>query len=143
MWRYFQHVGITHPYLNVWLGVTAENQEQADKRIPILLQIPAAKRFVSIEPMLGPVDISKYLKVVNENGFSDYGGPFSGRDKLNWVICGAESGPGRREMNLYWVEILANQCVGAGVPFFLKQIFINGKKVIMPEIGGKIWNQKP
>ncbi|HDY67482.1 MAG TPA: DUF5131 family protein, partial [Candidatus Scalindua sp.] len=101
--------------------VTAENQEQADKRIPILLGIPAVKRFVSVEPMLSLMDISKYLKVVNESGFQDYGGPFAGRDKLDWVICGGESGSGARPMNINWVRSLRDQCIEGGTPFFFKQ----------------------
>ena len=86
---------------NVWLGVTAENQEQADKRIPILLQIPAVKRFVSIEPMLGPVDINKYLKkelqAFGGNGTNYF-------TVLDWVICGGESGPGARPMHPVWAN---------------------------------------
>lgn len=105
---------------NLHLGVTAENQEQANKRIPALLDIPAAKRFVSIEPMLGPVNISKYLKVVNESGFQDYGGPFAGRDKLDQVIVGGETGPGARPMHPNWVTNIRDQCVEANVPFFFK-----------------------
>ena len=161
------------PIPNVWLGVTAENQEQADKRIPILLSIPAAKRFVSIEPMLEYVDISKYLRIVNENGFSDYGGPFSGRDKLDWVICGGESGPKARPIHPGWVRSLRDQCEGVGAPFFFKQwgewhpnwhemkrpdLDYNqkhtllddgiamcrvGKKKAGRELDGKIWDQRP
>ncbi|KKM14005.1 hypothetical protein LCGC14_1710490 [marine sediment metagenome] len=121
MQKYFNYTGIRYPYLNVWLAVTAENQEQADKRIPILLGIPAVKRFVSVEPMLSLMDISKYLKVVNESGFQDYGGPFAGRDKLDWVICGGESGSGARPMNINWVRSLRDQCIEGGTPFFFKQ----------------------
>jgi len=90
---------------NVMLGVTAENQKMADLRIPILLSIPAARRFVSIEPMLGPVDIEAC-------------GTFARPDL---VICGGESGPGARSMHPDWVRGLRDQCVEAGVPFFFKQ----------------------
>ena len=100
------------PIKNVMLGVTAENQEQADKRIPILLQIPAAKRFVSVEPMLGPVDLEKNISehcLIKPAAF------------LDWVICGGESGPGARPMYPDWVRSLRDQCKAAGVPFFFKQ----------------------
>jgi protein gp37 len=91
-------------FQNIWLGVTAENQQRADERIPILLQIPAAKRFVSVEPMLGPIE----LRLV--------GGP----GDLDWVICGGETGPGARPMHPDWVRSLRDQCVRAGTPFFFK-----------------------
>lgn len=84
---------------NLWVGVTAENQKQADYRIPILLKIPAAIRFVSVEPILEPVAIP--------NG-------------LDWVICGKETGPGARAMEIGWATSLYNQCVEAGIPFFFK-----------------------
>ena len=108
MRHYFEYVGIKYPYLNVWLGVTAENQEAADKRIPILLQIPAAKRFVSIEPMLGPVDLYKQNNMVL--GFH-----------LDWVICGGESGPRARPMHPTWIRDTRDQCNRVGIPFFFKQ----------------------
>lgn len=85
---------------NIWLGVTAENQETADERIPILLSTPAAKHFVSVEPMLGPVN-------------------FDGR-KLDWIICGGETGPGARPVHPEWVRDLRDQCQSANVPFFFK-----------------------
>lgn len=109
------------PKDNIWFGVTAENQEQANIRIPVLLKIPAAVRFVSIEPMLSPIDISNYLKVINESGWHDFGGPFSGRNKLDWVICGGESGHKARPMHPDWVRSLRDQCKAAEVPFFFKQ----------------------
>jgi len=113
---------------NLWIGVTAENQEQANKRIPILLQIPAAKRFVSIEPMLGPIDF--YDIVINTEfyhtlkGFGDIsGGDFGlvNGPKLDWVICGGESGNKARPMHPDWVRSLRDQCKAAGTPFFFKQ----------------------
>lgn len=95
---------------NAWLGVTAENQEQADKRIPILLDTPAALRFVSCEPLLGPINLRPYLS------------------QLDWVIVGGETGPGARFMNGHWVDSLGKQCgYGANVPMFLKQWGTGGK----------------
>lgn len=99
----------------LWLGVTAENQEQADKRIPILLQIPTVKRFVSVEPMLGPVDLQYYL---DEYAMCEAIGSST---ILDWVICGGESGPGARPMHPAWVRSLRDQCQAAGVTFLFKQ----------------------
>lgn len=104
---------------HVWLGVTAENQEQADKRIPILLQISAAKRFVSVEPMLSEVKILNYLG--EEVKWNCHGDEISRRTSLDWVICGGESGPGARPMHPDWARSLRDQCKSAGVPFFFKQ----------------------
>jgi len=94
---------------NIWLGVTAENQEQADKRIPILLQIPAAVRFVSVEPMLEPIDLTLYTF----DSFQD--------EPLDWVIVGAETGPGKREMQLDWARDILHTCKSSGTPFFFKK----------------------
>lgn len=119
--------------LNIYLGVTAENQEQADKRIPILLTIPAAVRFVSVEPMLEGIDLLKmqpnHYTLINslegcETAFrgmsmepsSDYTGK-----KLDWVICGGESGSGARPMHPDWARSLRDQCVEAGISYFFKQ----------------------
>ena len=107
------------PLSNIWIGVTAENQEAANKRIPILLQIPAAKRFVSIEPMLGAVDlknewIEKELQSVGGAGSAFF-------PSIDWVICGGESGPGARPMYPDWVRSIKKQCNKADVPFFFKQ----------------------
>lgn len=118
-------VGDPVPWPNVWLGVTAENQEQYDKRIPLLLQIPAAVRFVSIEPMLGPIDVKKWLFHDDCDHYDCDGDcpvglnpPFAG---IDWVICGGESGPGARPVHPDWVRSLRDQCQAAGVPFFFKQ----------------------
>jgi len=115
MSRYYQ---IFHK--NVWLGVTAENQEQANKRIPILLQIPAAKRFVSIEPMLGPVEIKDYLRYDCDCGICNF---CNGQkvENIDWVICGGESGSKARPMHYEWVRSLRDQCKAIDVPFFFKQ----------------------
>ena len=117
---------------NVWLGVTAENQEMADERIPILLDIPAAKRFVSIEPMLGPVNLRE-LQPLNSNLVYDsiFGREYHNYqqsdwysksfNKLDWVICGGESGPGARPIHPDWVRSIRDQCSNACTPFMLKQ----------------------
>jgi protein gp37 len=107
------------PLRNLWLGVTAENQEQADKRIPILLQLPAAVRFVSIEPMLGPVNLWG-PKYDNPNG-GKTGAITSWPGGLDWVICGGETGPGARPMHPDWPREIRDECQAAGTPFFFKQ----------------------
>lgn len=101
---------------NVWIGVTAENQEQADTRIPLLLQIPAAVRFVSVEPMLGPVNL--HLCEHCQAGIDTCGEHRS----ISWVICGGETGPDARRMECAWIENLYEQCAHAGTPFFLKAL---------------------
>jgi len=95
---------------NVWIGTTVENQEMADKRIPELNSIPARVRFLSCEPLLGPV-------ILPSLGFT---GPATQPD---WVICGGESGPAARPMREEWARYLRDQCAAAdGLPFFMKQM---------------------
>lgn len=89
---------------NVWIGTTVENQRAADKRLPELMKIPAAVRYISVEPMLEEID----LKLSQHKG-------------LHWVICGGESGNKARPMDGYWALELQDQCREAGVPFFMKQ----------------------
>lgn len=137
------------PLPNLWLGVSISNQKDADNWIPLLLQVPAAKRIVSLEPMLGPVRIAKYLndhrliKDIPDRAITpdEHSRMYCGC--LDWIICGGESGPGARPCNIEWVRSVKDQCVAAGVPFFLKQMHINGKLVKMPELDGKVWNEFP
>lgn len=109
--------GSWYPLPNVWIGVTAEDQQRADERIPTLLQIPAAKRFVSYEPALGPLHVEPWLTRERDPVDDDYQ-DFQG---LDWVICGGESGPGARPMHPDWARSVRDQCAAAGVPFFFKQ----------------------
>jgi len=88
---------------NVWALATVENQEYANQRIPHLLDVPAVVRGLSIEPMLGPIDLSCWI--------SD----------IHWVIAGGESGAGSRPMNPDWARVLRDQCLSAGTAFFFKQ----------------------
>ena len=97
---------------HIWLGVSVEDQATADERIPILLHTPAAVRFVSVEPMLSPVDLSYWL---------DYDADAGARVPLSWIICGAESGAKRRPFDVAWAADLYEQCQEAGVPYFYKQ----------------------
>lgn len=112
---------------NVWLGVTVCNQEEANEKIPLLIQIPATVRFVSVEPMLGPVDLRYQLHLyghvgppchIKREGFHRLG---DFKKELDWVICGGESGSKARPMHPDWVRSLRDQCKAAGVPFLFKQ----------------------
>jgi protein gp37 len=102
------------PLPNVWLGVSCENQETADQRIPFLLKMPAAIRFISAEPLLEEINLSKPY------GFET---PLQTQamEGIDWVICGGESGPGARPMHPDWARSLRDQCKQANVPFFFKQ----------------------
>ena len=127
---------------NVWLGVSVENQRIADERIPILLQIPAKVRFVSIEPMLGPVDLAgddggqHYFPFENEEGTITPG--------INWVILGGESGPRARPMRYDWAFDISDQCEDAQIPLFYKQgPDDDGNFVKMPKLTGQTWEQFP
>jgi protein gp37 len=99
---------------NWWVGVTAENQARADKRIPVLLEIPAAVRFVSIEPMLGPVDLTRAMYGEKPKGMNCFGltDGFGYEAMLHWVICGGETGPGARPMRPEWGPVAAGPVPG-------------------------------
>ncbi len=99
------------PLPNVWLGVSVEDQATADARIPILLQTPAAVRWVSYEPALGPVDFSTYMYET-----------IISRPPLDWIVVGGESGPGARPFDLAWARQTITQGRAAGVPVFVKQL---------------------
>lgn len=102
--------GLVFPMPNVWLGTSVENQETADERIPILLDITAAAvRFISAEPLLGEINLSE-IHCPGAKGL------------LDWVIAGGESGPGARPTNTDWYRQIRDDCRKAGVPFFMKQM---------------------
>lgn len=111
----------THERLgdNLWIGVTAENQTRAEERIPLLLELPAAVRWVSVEPMLTPVDLFSWLPDVD------------------WIVCGGESGPKRRPFEVSWALDLYEQCQWAGTPFWYKQgsAFRPGQDAKLPDYG--------
>jgi hypothetical protein len=140
------HNGIW-PLPNVHIGVTCESQEMADERIPLLLQTPAAKRFVSAEPLISSVDFSEWLFCDECNDASSYrpwgkgalDNPLSGAaggrpwsycfkcsdgdfPKIDQIICGAETGPGKRPMDLKWARSIRDQCRDSGVAFFMKKV---------------------
>jgi protein gp37 len=120
------HEFITYPLPNVWVGVTVEDQERADLRIPALLETPAAVRFLSVEPMLGPVDIGEWASF-GHCPEHDFSGGFCVQRKhpgvahIDWVICGGESGPNARMMQRDWARSLRDQCTTADIPFLFKQ----------------------
>ena len=116
-------------YDNVWLGVTAENQREAARRLPLLCRTSAVRRFVSAEPLLEAVDLSPWLGAVS------------------WVICGCESGPGKRPgqrpTDIGWVRALRDQCQATRSAFWLKQLGIEGKVRELPELDGRTWAERP
>ena len=118
------------PLSNLWLGVSIEDQAAADERVPHLLSIPAVVHFVSAEPLLGPVDMSGWLRT----------------NKI-WTIVGGESGPNFRPMNMEWARSLRDQCVAAGSPFFMKQkaAFRTEMGTYLEEEDGSrwVWKQYP
>lgn len=126
------------PLPNVWLGATVENQKMADLRVPPLLDAPAAKRFLSMEPLLGPVDLSRFTMRAGDGGsygywpmlravdpwmegqsVEDLGDPSN--PGIDWVIVGGESGGGARPMHPDWARDIRDQCRKAGVPYLFKQ----------------------
>jgi len=106
---------------HVWLGITICNQEEADRDIPKLLQIPAAKRFLSVEPMLENITIKSMRCNRDHNNDGDCDHHPSGCPRIDLVICGGETGKNARPMRPDWVRSLRDQCADAGVPFFFKQ----------------------
>lgn len=132
------------PLPNVWLGVSVEDQRRADERVPILLETPAAVRWVSAEPLLGPIDFEtawhgesalasecwgdcawcdKGLTPLHNchRGRQSDEALHKGRSGLDWIVAGGESGPGARPMHPDWVRSIREQCADAGVPFLFKQ----------------------
>ncbi len=120
---------IVFPLANVWLGVSAEDQARADERIPHLLATPAAKRFISAEPLLGAIDLHDIPWPSDRPTFPETDDISDGRSalhvvegtRLDWVIAGGESGTGARPSHPDWFRSLRDQCDAAGVPFFFKQ----------------------
>lgn len=110
---------------NVWLGVSVENQRAADERIPYLIETPAALRFLSVEPLLGEVDLRGWL------------------NEIDWVIVGGESGPNSRPIKAEWVKLLRDQCQAHEVPFFFKQWGGRNKKAAGRLLDGREWMEMP
>jgi protein gp37 len=151
----------------VWLGVSVESQQWADIRIPALLDTPAAVRFLSCEPLLGPVDLTRWLPGAPQQSLhgivdrlvgrcdmqaTDYGSwrhvakecrnCTNGR-RISWVIVGGESGPQARPMDPQWAHDLRDQCTAAGVPFFFKQWGGRTPKANGRTLDGRLWDEMP
>ncbi len=153
----FGHLKNVFPLPNVWLGVSVEDQKTAYERIPFLLETPAATRWISAEPLIGPIDFSGMWAdpVVHINML----------EKLDWVVVGGESGKNARPIQPTWVRTIRDQCLAVEVPFFFKQwgefapnwfnddsgnkidgsewIDRQGKKIAGRTLDGKLWNQFP
>lgn len=131
------------PIKNLWLGVSVEDQEAANERIPHLLDTPAAVRFVSYEPALGPINFNAiripdetrplHFSALQRQHDDCYG---SSDTTLDWVIAGAESGHGARPMKEEWVRAARDQCAMAEVSFFYKQAVEGRKKISLPMLDG-------
>ena len=140
---------------NFWPGTMILNQKWADRNIPWLLRTPGAVRFVSCEPLLGAVELGKRCRICGKywsrsDLYCSEGDCLTedcGIDEdlvgLDWLICGTESGPGARPWDWDWIRSLRDQCQAARVPFFLKQITVDGKKVPLPELDGRTWSEMP
>ena len=137
---YYSRYVSANELLNLWIGVSVENQEMADKRIPILLQIPAAVRFVSVEPMLEETYIREYLlgewkckcgvwtsEIRAYCSAGCVGQRKVSNRRVNWVIAGGETGSGWRDCDVGHFRDLRVQCAVAGVPFFMKKMPGGGK----------------
>lgn len=153
------------PLPNVWVGVTAENQARANERIPLLLEVPAVVKYISAEPLLGPIDLRSNLggtlwmggqrgcgathrhSAPHENGTPGDVLHHHHDDRckrgLDWVITGGESGPNARTMDPTWVRALRDQCVAADVPFFMKQWGGRDKKKAGSLLDGREWKEFP
>lgn len=115
------------PLPNVWLGVSIEDQEHANERIPLLFRTPAAVRFVSCEPLLGPINLEGICST--PTCFNALRPGYYVPEKLDWVIVGGESGPDARPCNVAWIRQIVEQCGVAEVPVFVKQL---GSRPVAP-----------
>lgn len=133
-WTNYPEMGIADP--RIWLGVSVEDMASAVARVPLLHDIAAVVRFVSYEPALGPVSLWPYLGRVCPGVAKEPG--------VDWVIAGAESGPGARPMSEDWVRKVRDQCVRSGAKFFYKQkLDDRGRKVSLPLLDGRRWAEFP
>lgn len=154
---------LRRPRANVWLGTSVEDQRRADERIPHLLRVPAAVRFLSCEPLLGPIDLSPWVicptchgegtvfqtRRIGRASFVGNHVPCSTchgevwRRDLAWVIVGGESGPRHRPLDLGWARRLREDCQNAGIAFFFKQVGGPTPKAGGRLLDGREWNEVP
>lgn len=140
-------------WANVWLGTTVEDQQRAEQRVLWLLDTPARVRFLSVEPLLGPVDLTHIEMIAPEGNrpgawLDALRGHVKGPDdmlgrRIDWVIAGSESGHGARPMHEDWVRSLRDQCQRAGVSFFYKQRTEGRRVVSLPMLDGQRWQEVP
>lgn len=138
-------------YPNVWLCITVVNQEEAERDVQKLIDIPATVRGLSVEPQIGPIDLTKLIRYQDgwafcDNALTGFRATKVGgwhEPKIDWVITGAESGPGRRDYDEDWARALRGQCSGTQTAFFYKQHIENGRKVETPELDGRTWTEFP
>lgn len=131
------------PLRNVWLGVSVEDQRWADIRIPALLETPAAVRWVSAEPLLGPVDLLPYVSHQCDCPGPEHLKRSEFGPGLDWVVVGGESGPDHRPLNPDWARSLRDRCVAAGVPFLFKQVGGRTPKSGGRVLDGRTWDEYP
>ena len=117
---YDQVLSFESPHPRIWLGVSVEDQAAADERIPMLLQTPAAVRWISAEPLLGPVSL-RLERLGHWNALAIKSNQPWATTRLHWVVVGGESGPKARPMHPEWARGLRDQCAAAAVPFLFKQ----------------------
>jgi len=129
------------PFDNVWLGTSIENQDAVRNRIPVLLDTPAKIHFLSVEPLLGEIDISDYLYVYPTR---HKGKPWP-YGRIDWVIVGGESGSGARPCRVAWIRSIVEQCKAAGVPVFVKQLgaFIVDRNDAGFDANAEVWAEGP
>ncbi len=145
--------GSTWPLPNVWLGTSVENQEAANRRIPHLLSTPAAVRFLSCEPLLGPVDLGQWVfdrqkaldhMIYGPAAMNEYqADAYVSKLGIHQVIVGGESGKGFRRMDPQWPRDIRDQCVAAGVAFFFKQWGGFTPKAAGRILDGRTWDELP
>jgi len=126
-WNEFRDIPMP-PYDNIWMGVSVEDQRTADERIPQLVNGWDGHRFVSCEPMLGPVVINLVRRTTLGLGINNHIHCYPSWEErlVDWVICGGETGPGARPMDPEWARRLRDECRMVGVPFFFKEMSSRG-----------------
>jgi len=117
---YEQVLSFEGPHPRIWLGVSVEDQATVDERLPLLLQTPAAVRWISAEPLLGPVSLP-FERIGHWNALAIKSNQPWATTRLHWVVVGGESGPKARQMHPAWARSLRDQCAASGVPFLFKQ----------------------
>ncbi len=133
--RYLPGRAVAMKLPNVHLGVSVENQQAADERIPLLLQTPAAVRWISAEPLIGPIHLGPENCHVPDASMVDR--------TIDWIVVGCESGPGARPCDPDWIRHLRDQASAGGSKFYLKQMMVGGKLVHLPELDGRQHTEVP